>query len=338
MSEISKDAPPQNILFINVSRIGDTLLATPAIRAVAKHWPQAKIDVLAHPKREEVLRFLPFVRRTGSITKLRAPFMGWLGNTRYQLAFAFNFDPALFKYAFRVADRVVAFRQSDEDINRRLFKIVDHPVAQTEHAADIRLRLPESLGIAPAGRHLAYCVTSEEKVWATNFIEHGGLIGKSPLVGLQIASYPTKAWRDWPLDSFVDLCRRIGDAWPKAHFLIFGGKLEKQRTSQLAKQLGPHATLCAGKLTLRQTAALMNCLDLYVGVDTGPTHVMGALQRPMVVLYHSHSPSRLYGPLDHPCAYVIDCPCKGPAMSWEVSMAEISVDKVWNTVSQALNE
>jgi hypothetical protein len=47
----------------------------------------------------------------------------------------------------------------------------------------------------------------------------------------------------------------------------------------------------------------MNQLDLYVGVDTGPTHIMGALHRPMVALYHGYSPSRLLAPLEHPSLY-----------------------------------
>ena len=33
---------PRDILYINVSRIGDTLLVTPAVRAVASRWPQAR--------------------------------------------------------------------------------------------------------------------------------------------------------------------------------------------------------------------------------------------------------------------------------------------------------
>ena len=50
----------------------------------------------------------------------------------------------------------------------------------------------------------------------------------------------------------------------------------------------------------RRDAALINELDLYVGVDTGPTHIAGALRRPMVSMYHGYSPSHLLAPLEHP--------------------------------------
>ncbi|MCF8150356.1 MAG: glycosyltransferase family 9 protein [Burkholderiaceae bacterium] len=330
-------AAPRDVLYINVSRIGDTLLVTPAVRAVAAHWPQAHIHLLAHPKREEVLRNLPFVHRTGAIEKQRARFMGRLPGKPYDLAFVCNFDAPLIEYALRVARRVVAFRQADADLNARLYRAVEHPALQTTHAVDIQLLLPAAVGAAPAGRALSYRVSADEDEWATRFLAEHHAHGRRPLVGLQVASFPTKAYRDWPPGHFSELCRRIRGFWPDAHFLIFGGELEKQRTATLAAELGAAATLCAGRLSLRQTAALMKRVDLYVGVDTGPTHLMGALQRPMVALYHGYSPSRVLAPLDHPCLYAIDHP-QADRCTPEADMAEISVDRVWQAVQQALRE
>jgi len=328
---------PRDILYINVSRIGDTLLVTPAVRAVAARWPLARIHLLAHPKREEVLRFLPFVHRTDAISKQRARFMGWLPGKPYDLAFVCNLDAPLVEYALRVARRVVAFRQPDVALNGRLYRAVEHPALQTTHAVDIQLLLPAAVGAAPAGKALSYRVTAEEAQWAASFLAGHRAHDRHPLIGLQVASFPTKAYRDWPPTHFSELCRRVRAAWPAAHFLIFGGELEKDRTAALAAELGAAATQCAGKLTLRETAALMNRVDLYVGVDTGPTHLMGALQHPMVALYHGYSPSRVLGPLDHSALYAIDHPLADHCTP-EADMADISVDRVWQAVQQALSE
>ena len=338
-SGATEQAPgePRDILYINVSRIGDTLLVTPAVRAVAARWPQARIHLLAHPKREEVLRQLPFVHRTGSIEKGRARFMGWLPGKPYDLAFVCNFDAPLVAYALRVAHRVVAFRQADEALNRKLYRAVDHPALQTTHAVDIQLMLPAAIGVSPAGKELSYRVSTDEARWADGFLAaHAGGTGH-PLIGLQVASFPTKAYRDWPPGHFAELCRRILMTWPEAHFLIFGGELDKDRTTALAAELGTAATLCAGRLSLRETAALMNRVDLYVGVDTGPTHLMGALHRPMVALYHGYSPSRVLAPLDHPALYAIDHPLADRCTP-EAAMADIGVDRVWEAVQHALRE
>ncbi|MBK7765791.1 MAG: glycosyltransferase family 9 protein [Sulfuritalea sp.] len=329
-------AEPCDILYINVSRIGDTLLVTPAVRAVAARWPQARIHLLAHPKREEVLRFLPFVHRTGAISKQRARFMGWLPGKPYDLAFVCNFDAPLIAYARRVARRVVAFRQPDAALNSRLYRAVEPPAPQTTHAVDIQLLLPAAVGAPSAGKALSYHVTAEEAQWAARFLADHDASDRHPLIGLQVASFPTKAYRDWPPGHFSELCRCIRATWPGAHFLIFGGKMEKQRTGALAAELGTASTLCAGKLTLRETAALMNRVDLYVGVDTGPTHLMGALQRPMVALYHGYSPSQVLAPLDHPCLYAIDHPLANHCTP-AASMADITVDQVFSRVREALS-
>ena len=329
-------AEPCDILYINVSRIGDTLLVTPAVRAVAARWPQARIHLLAHPKREEVLRFLPFVHRTGAISKQRARFMGWLPGKPYDLAFVCNFDAPLIAYARRVARRVVAFRQPDAALNSRLYRAVEPPAPQTTHAVDIQLLLPAAVGAPSAGKALSYRVTAEEAQWAARFLADHHAGDRHPLIGLQVASFPTKAYRDWPPGHFSELCRCIRATWPGAHFLIFGGKMEKQRTGALAAELGTASTLCAGKLTLRETAALMNRVDLYVGVDTGPTHLMGALQRPMVALYHGYSPSQVLAPLDHPCLYAIDHPLANHCTP-AASMADITVDQVFSRVREALS-
>ncbi|SDI49064.1 glycosyltransferase family 9 protein [Propionivibrio dicarboxylicus] len=329
---------PQKILYINVSRIGDTLLVSPAVRAVATAFPDAEITLLGHPKRAEVLQHLSFVHHVGTISKQRAPWLGWVARNTYDLAFVCGYDEPLIKYALRVARKVVAFRQGDDDINARLFKAVEHPPFQTEHAVDIQLRLPAAVGIAPAGRALAYQVTEAESLWARAELARTTPAPSSPLIGLQVASFPTKAYRDWPVDHFMALTDKIRSAWPDAHFLIFGGTEETVRTNQLQQYLGKASTLYAGRLTLRQTASLMNELDLYIGVDTGPTHIMGALHRPMVALYHGYSPSRYLAPLEHPCAYIVDHPLADQDCSTEAPMSDITVDRVWQAVARALSE
>lgn len=329
---------PRSILVINVSRIGDTLLATPAIRALAVKWPQANLDVLGHPKRIEVLRHLPFVRRVGPISKWSALFRGWLDCLAkpYDLAVVYGFDQPLVAYALRVARHVAAFRQQSDGLNRRLTTIVEPPAHQSDHSVQLALALPRALGAKSSGLRLSYMVTAKEHAWAKARLSDDLPIDASPLIGLQVASFPTKAYRDWPIESFLDLCQRIRESLPAAHFLIFGGTEEHLRTAALDTSLGPASTLYAGKLTLRQTAALISHLDLFIGVDTGPTHLASAFDVPLVGLYHGFSRSELIAPLEHPCFYPIDHPLAGPHCSTDASMADISVDQVLSRVREAL--
>lgn len=326
---------PSRILVIHVTRIGDTLLTTPVLRALAAAWPQAEITFAGHRKRIEVMQHLPFVHRLMPISKHVAPLLGRFGGRRYDLALVYGNDAPLIDYALRASGKVIAMRQADERINRRLFAIAGEDGYRPVHAVTGLLFMLRPLGLAPAGFHLSYRVTEAEDARARARLREQGIAGP-PLVGLQLASFPTKAYRDWPVARFIALCERIVEAHPRAHFLIFGGSRESDRTGLLQRRFPDRATSFAGRLSLRETAALMQQCDLYVGVDTGPTHIMGALHRPMVSLYHPTAPSRALAPLEHPCCFALDHPLADRGATFETPMAEIPVEQVWQQVCAAL--
>jgi len=327
----------REILAIQVSRIGDTLLATPLLRTLAQSFPKARLTCLAHPNRAEILQGLPFIGELGHITKNSARWRGWVSGRRYDLAVVGGFDRPLVDYALRVARRVLAFRQGSARLDAKLWRAVEAPAFQSRHAVDYLLALTDAVGLTAAGRYLSYAINPSEQAWAQLNLAHLRAADARPLVGLQIASFPTKAYRDWPVERFIELCRRIVQMHARAHFLIFGGELERERTQALHAALASCSTLYAGTLTLRQTAALMNEVDLYIGVDTGPTHIMGALHRPMIALYHGYSPSRLLAPLEHPCLWTVDHPRAGSANSPDdCPMSDIAVDTVLAQVREAL--
>ena len=120
-----------------------------------------------------------------------------------------------------------------------------------------------------------------------------------------------------------------------SEFLVFGGPEDSARALELAQALGSGCTVFAGTLSLRQTGALMSRTQLYVGVDTGPTHLMSCFDIPLVALYHCYSPSRLIGALEHPRYFPVDHPRPHPC-SIETPMAEIGVDAVLAAVERAL--
>ncbi len=325
----------KRVLVINVTRIGDTLLATPALRAIAKYFPNAAITCLGHPKRVEVLKNISYLAKIGGITKNQAPFRGRLGSSRYDWAFVWGPDRPLYEYALRKATRVVGFRQNGAELDARLFHPQPEPPQNSRHAVAWYLALPESIGIPNDGYALDYALSDEERLWAKQRIAAD--IGRErPLVGLQVASFPTKAYRDWPIEHFVKVTKRIVNARPDARFVLFGSAGDRARALQFAHELPDRTSIYAGQLSLRETVAIMSEIDLYIGVDTGPTHLYGALRKSMVALYHPSLPSALYKPIDHPDLYVADHPLAGPGASREISMAEISVDMIWERVAAAL--
>lgn len=301
----------RRILLIGVARIGDTLLLTPAMRALKRRYPEAELTVLAHPKRQEVLEALPFIDRLGSITKQRACGKGWLPGRPYDLAFVYGKDVELASYALRVAAQVFVFDEHEFSglTVARLHRVLrPHGV----HAVSERLALVEAAGVSADGCRLAYVVRADEKEAALARLMAQGVRGR-PLIGLQTFSFPTKAHRDWPLGHFAGLIEAIALDYPAAAFVILGDAQAAQLAEPLARRFSGRLTILAGQTDLRESAALMACLDLYVGVDTGPTHIAGALGIPMVAMYHYRYPGTNLAPLQNMACTVIEHPATGQA-------------------------
>lgn len=170
----SDAAKAKRVLIINVTRIGDTLLATPAIRAIADFFPNADITVLGHSKRVDVLLNLPYIKRIGDISKRSALFRGWrdtLFTPEYDWAFVWRNDAPLVKYALRKARHVVAHCQSNSEINRRLTVAVPRIADNTIHAVDWALSLTRAAGIPDRGYQLDYVVTKSERTRAEAMLQ-----------------------------------------------------------------------------------------------------------------------------------------------------------------------
>ncbi len=326
----------QKILVVIVSRIGDTLLTTPAIESISSYFKDSDITVLAHPKRYTVLQHLPFVHNVGFISKNTAIWKGRFGK-KYDLAFVYGYDKNLVLYALRISNRVIAFKQGNNKIDKRLYKSVELPSSKNLHFVDIFLALPQAIAIHSDNKRLSLSLTKDDKLFAENILTENKLSNKL-LIGIQAVSFPTKAYRDWPIEYFLELCKKIIDKNPNVHFLIYGGNAEKEKekTDWLFNGLRGHATSFIG-MPLRETAAIMSKTRLYIGVDTGPTHIMSTFNIPMIVLFHCKLKSEIYGALEHPCYFAIDHPNKKNC-SETSAMRDISVKTVLDAVNKALND
>jgi len=310
-----------------VARIGDTLLATPALRAL--RGAAGSLTVLVHPQREPVLRHLDFIDELGTITKHTAWLRGRLPHRPYEAAFCWGREPALLRYCLRAARHSFAFDYPEfSGLDSRALTRVAVPPESGLHAVRERLLPVELAGIPCLDLRLAYVVTEAERRQMQHWLSQTAPVTR-PLIGLQPFSFPTKAHRDWPLQHFAELARRMCAQYPQAHILLLGDEAARRRAADLQQAVSGRLTVAAGQFALRQSAALMQALDLYVGVDTGPTHIAGALGIPMIALYNPRYPGRNLMPLDNPRCMVMEAPTE--------DMSSLSVDQVWAAVSSQLS-
>ncbi|WP_086109978.1 glycosyltransferase family 9 protein [Xenorhabdus vietnamensis] len=324
---------PQNILIINIARFGDTLLVTPVIRALKEKWPEANIDIFVHKKTKEILENIDSIHELKDFSKGKAKWCGWFSRRQYDLALVYGHDKSLLQYAKRVANLTVYFADaSDEKSNEcAVARPCELMPAQQERAL-----LIDALGVDVSNWSLQYCISPREEAYARDFLHQQG-IEQQLRIGFQLQSFPAKAYRDWPVEYFYKLAQRIYRDYPHVHILLLGSKDSEDSARMLAEKLGSNRCLSlAGKTTMRQNAAIMSQLNLYVGVDTGTTHLAGALGIPMVALYHSFHPGRFLAPQQHPKLEIIEHPIDYRQATRQDTMSAISVDQVWHSVQNLL--
>lgn len=345
------DLQPRRILCMYVARFGDTLLMSVVLKALAQQYPNAKIDFLGHAKRIQVLEQLPFIHRLGAISKKTAQLKGWcaklMGRKPYDIAFVWGHDAELVDYAKRVSQYVVISSQANQKRQNQVDAVIDYPIDTlkiceaddkplTQWLLDI-VELP--LGFKATDHTSAYKMTPAETALAKELLQNVTAAQQLPtLIGLVVESHPSAPHRDWPLDKFVELTTRLHQQYPQAWFVVISGGLAAQKLNRLKEAAGGQLAEFGGRLSMRESTAMMSLLDLYIGVDTGPTLFAAALGIPSVMMFHCMRAAKLViNPIKPDNITAIDHPLAREYCSLDTPMGDVTVDQIYQAARQRLD-
>ena len=260
-----------------------------------------------------------------------------MGCKPYDLAFVWGHDAELVAYARRVSKRVVISRQLDNTANQLADQVVEFPndtnllsEAEDKPLAQWILDVVEQGTQSKAANiYTDYVVTPVEVKAAQALLKQSIRKADAQLIGLVVESHPAGAHRDWPIENFVSLVKQLQTEQPNRYFVLIGGKLPDAKVQALQSVLGDHLINLSGKISLRESAAVMNELDLYVAVDTGPSHIAAALGTPSVVMFHCmRSGEYLLAPRHPERLTIVNHPLARTACTFDSSMADIAVNIV----------
>lgn len=342
---------PKRILCMYVARFGDTLLMSVVLKALAQQYPQAQIDFLGHAKRIQVLENLPFIRHLGAISKKSAQFKGWcaqiMGRKSYDIAFVWGHDAELVDYAKRVSKHVVISSQCNQKRQNAVDAVIDYPAdtlkireEDDQPLTQWLLDIPEkSLGFRASDHTSEYIVTPAERALAKELLHNAtATVDKLPtLIGLVVESHPSAPHRDWPLEKFTELTTRLHQRYPEAWFVVISGGLAANKLKQLKMSAGNQLVDFGGRLSMRESVAVMAEINLYIGVDTGPTLFAAALGIPSVMMFHCMRAARLViNPIKPENVTVIDHPLARQYCSLDTPMAQVEVNTVYDAARKYL--
>ena len=317
------DAP--QILLLMRLPLGDTLFATPTIRALRQRYPAALLTALVSSNNAPLLSHnpdlddaivLPFRADRGRGNLLAT--LRLLRRRRYDVALCLG-TPALGWLP------VVCGIPEQEFLDfAPLWWLFPHDYTDwnRQHAVDLTATVARHLDIGPVEHQLVVNLTPDERAAARALLRRLHLEHTAPLVAIHPGSGAAPGQKRWPLWRFAEVATALAHGYG-ARIIVLGGPSEVDLGEHLAGMIGPAATCLSGQLDLRETLSLLGVCDLFVGNDSGPLHMATAVGTPVVGIYGPTDPVT-FGPCAPPeRAAVVQPPGATPVIHF------VGGDTIW---------
>jgi ADP-heptose:LPS heptosyltransferase len=293
----------RKVLIYRLGSLGDTVVALPCFHLIARTFPQAERLLLTNfpihakaPASAAVLgesglvhgymRYTVGTRSIGELLRLAREIR--------------RFKPDLLVYLmpqrprkivqrdqvfFRMAGvrRIAGLPGEDEGELERRFNA---STGLYESEASRLGRLIGELGDVNAGEPANWSLhlTEAERQAATAAL--GAMAGRPLIVcgpGTKMQS------KDWGRENWRELLARLHARYPK-HGLALIGAREEVEVGEYAAQgwTGAKVSLC-GQLTPRETAAVLEHAEVFLGPDSGPMHLAASVGVPCVIAFSAHA-------------------------------------------------
>jgi lipopolysaccharide heptosyltransferase I len=299
--------PPQRFLVIRLSSIGDIVHTLPAVAALGRAYPQAKIHWAVERRYAGLLAGNPYVHRA-----LKLETLGWrekraravaleeavrgiqaLREASYDAALDFQglWKSALLGRLSRSRERLGFAEYWLKEPGAAVFYTERVSAGGRVHMVEVNLALVERLG-ARAERWEFPLPQAPE--------DDRDVEGRLASLGARdfIIINPGGGWKAkcWAPENYAELLERLARrlSWK---ILLTGSPEEEKSIAEILSRAGvPQAFYFPS--TLSQFIALARRAKLCVGGDTGPVHLASAVGTPIVAIHGPTDPAR-NGPFSH---------------------------------------
>lgn len=293
-------APIRRVLIYRLGSLGDTVVALPCYHLIARLFPNAERRLLTNfPVNAKAPASASVLGDSGLIHEYMRYTVG-TRNIRELLKLAWEirrFKPDLLVYLMPLRP------WSNIQRDRRFFRLAgvkrmvglpageglkrQFDVVSGRYEAEA-LRLGRLVG------ELGDVAPSNPENWSlrlTNSERQTAAAGLGPLAGhaLIVCGPATKMQaKDWERDKWRELLGRVHASYPE-HALALVGSGEDAEFSDYAAQdwKGPKVNLC-GTISPRETAAVMEHAEIFLGPDSGPMHLAASVGVPCVIAFSAH--------------------------------------------------
>jgi heptosyltransferase III len=265
------------ILVIRGGAIGDFILTLPALAALKKTFPAARLEVLGYPHIASLASLVGYVSDVKSIEAAAlAGFFARHGTLSDALAEYFAGFNIIISYLY---DPDSIFQENVARFSKAQFIAAPHRPRESDemHATEVFLQALQRLAIFDADPvpriELRHDVV-------------GGMLAVHPGSGSEK--------KNWPEDRWTELLTRIVNetAWP---VLLIGGEAEHARVQRLSSLIPIERLIVAMNQPLTDVANRLASCRAFVGHDSGITHLAAAVGLRGVALW-GESNERVWRP------------------------------------------
>jgi ADP-heptose:LPS heptosyltransferase len=280
---------PRRMLLLLLLPIGDTLFSTPTVRALRLSYPKTEITALAYPTNAGILEANPDL----DCLLLHPTAYTWPGPLGYA-----RFLADLRRRRF---DLVVEFGPAQGWLRRIIgpprSRALDLPLWQwfvplgkrpwrERHATVNYATLLSSAErrLLPPGPVLHFTDADRAKIG-----RRLAALGPAPILAVHPGGKGFRGMKRWPVGRFADVTRNLVER-RGVRVVILGGADEIDLAERY-QALVPEALSLVGVLSLGETVAVLELCALFLGNDSAPLHMAGALGVPTVGIYGPTNPA-----------------------------------------------
>ena len=352
--------PPQSILIVKLSAIGDVIQTLPMLKALRRRFPGARIDWLVEEDAAGILQGFPgldsvLVSRRKSWQKG----IGQKGKIRATMSEMIHFvhtlrereyDWVIDSHGVLKSGVLVALSRGRQKIGYQASAgIADEgnylftnerykPLSIERHALERYLDLVAQLGVPIADVPFEYPVAEDFLTAARKRLEQYEF-GRHPCAILHpVAKWETK---QWPAENFAQLADLLVER--RAGVVMTGSPQDAKRVETILGMTRHSANILnlTGKTCLRELAGLFSLSDLVITPDTGPMHLAAAVKAPLIALFGPTAPWRTgpYGNGPTILRKELSCsPCFKKKCGTGECMQGITVEEVLNAAEEKIRQ
>ena len=297
-------------MIYRLGSLGDTIVALPCFHLIARSFPNAQRWVLTSRIRDSKASAISTVLENSGLIDGYLDYPTRLRNFRELMELRKriqNWSPDLLIYLTEPRGQFNTLRDTAFFLSCGITRMVGIPYksslakpqwlparAQYEPEAKRLARCLRKLGDARLQQHEAWDLklTSSEEARAEQVLSDWS--GKERFMVCSVgARIPSK---DWGEENWLNFLRQLSSNYPLLGLVLIGANDEFTR-SESAKGCwhGPVQNLC-GKLTPRESAALLKRACLFVGHDSGPMHLAAAVNTPCVAIFSARNKPAVWFP------------------------------------------